>query len=116
MVPNAVVHVQTRADLELFTEFCDAHGLCWRTGERFSRGSRWSGYGDQTCYFIEQNKISYSSLQFVENDYLESDEYEKDRPVDPRLLLCSVETLISIVEGREFENDDVVVSAIDGLL
>ena len=116
MVPNAVVRVQTRAELELFTEFCDAHGLCWRSGGRFSSGSRWNNYEDQTCYFIEHNKITYSFLQFAENGYLKSDEYEEGRPVDPRLLLCSVETLISIVEGREFENDDVVVSAIDGLL
>ena len=116
MIPNAVVRVQTRADLELFTEFCDAHNLYWCTGARFSSGSRWDDYENQTCYFIEQNKITYSSLQFVEDDYLKSDEYEEERPVDPRLLLCSVETLISIIDGREFENDDVVASVIDNLL
>lgn len=116
MIPNAVVHVPTREALGDFVGFCERHDLRWGTGEAFRSGDRWSDYGTNTCYFIEKNQILYADIEFAKGDYLTDHAFDKERPTDSRLFLCSVYDLIQIVEGGDVPEDELDISFLDSLL
>ena len=116
MIPNAVVHVPTREALGDFVGFCERHVLRWCTGDVFRGGDRWADYCQDTVYFIENNQISYSDIEFAKGDYLTDHAFDKERPTDSRLYLCSVYDLIQIVEGVDAPEDEPDISFLDALL
>lgn len=116
MIPNAVVSVPTREALSDFVGFCGRHNLHWCTGDAFSRSTRWDDYGADTVYFIEDDKISYSDIEFAKGGYLTDHAFDNDRPTDSRLFFCSVYDLIQIVEGGDAPEEDPDISFLDSLL
>ena len=116
MIPNAVVHVPTREVLSDFTSFCERHNLRWSSGDTFRSGDRWDDYSADTCYFIEKNQITYSDIEFAKGGYLTDHAFDKERPTDSRLFLCSVYDLIQIVECGDAPEEDPDISFLDSLL
>ena len=108
MLPNAVVWVQTEDELAHFAELCDEHKCYWNGSscESLFDNSHWSDYKDQTCYFIENNKITYAGYGFATSEYLKNSLFDDERPEDPRLFLCSVDKLIEVLGGSHTEECD----------
>ena len=116
MVPNAVVHVPSEDELLIFSDFCTRYNLRWNNGSNFASHDEWEDYRGNTVYFIYEEEIQYSCVEFAKGDYLTAKCYEKERPEDPRLFLCSVYDLIQIVEGGEDSDSDFDSSLLDDLL
>lgn len=116
MIPNAVVHVPTEEELDEFVGFCERHSLTWCSKRHFARDTRWCEHRQDTVYHIEAGAISYSNVTFAQTDYLKYRVYNRYRPKDPRLFLCSVYDLIQIVEGGDAPEDEPDISFLDSLL
>ena len=95
---KAVVHVPTEEELEVFLDFCDRQGLSWPSHTPVRNGDNWLDYKQDTCYFIEGEKVTYSSREFATNEFLSDSYYAKEFPENPELCRCSTQKLIEIVE------------------
>lgn len=57
-----VMHCPTEESAEIFTRYLDSIGRAWKGGQSYIGKTNWERYGEDTCYWFDDN--TYSDLAY----------------------------------------------------
>lgn len=70
---DVIIRCPNESDANELMEIFERNGVVWSGGEPFDGGSCWDGYNEDTCYWVEDKRLSYGSRDYAEYD--ENGEY-----------------------------------------
>lgn len=113
---KAIITAKTEEDAERLLDFLMENGYTW-----FESATRWSSYGESTCYNLEADKrVMFCGRDFYQNEIERMEDGEPDSydeysfiPEDPALRFISTDAFIALCcGGIEEESTDFDISAL----
>lgn len=92
MQPNTVVHCKTEEQAENLLKWVDSKGLKWGSGDSYLNKTRYSTYGDETCYKLQNGNFAGYDF-YAEKGYniLQYDQVVVDIGMETKCKNCGQE-------------------------
>lgn len=110
---KAIITAKTEYEAERLLDFLTENGYTW-----FEDATRWSRYGEDTCYNLEADKrVMFCDHNFYETEIERMEDGDPDSydtygfiPEDPALRFIATDAFIALCNGYEEDTGDVDIS------